>query len=322
MIDPLCKNSSSSSKLTSQLAFDNKKSKLRVATLKFAKKLNELLSYEHTSHAISWNTDGTILEIRNEEHFTNEVLPMFFKLKTSLNFIRKLNLFGFKKVKNYHPKYVKAYYNPLISRDCINDRQISMKVNTSKLSDNEELEGSINKISILTKRLTEVKKKQFKNIHEMQSLQSSFAVMDEFIKRLEFDILRLTEFVLSTFEPACTYNFTAIHNYLILSKLNPEANYIPSQYCSDFQHWISQELPGFKDFEENVQTKSAVLIDKSLSISDSSMTMENILKLNLDSFKYRNEFGNKENSEVPILKGKVLVNQLIKKGYRDRKKVN
>lgn len=78
---------------------------------KFITKLVELLDSTDISDIISWNCDGTIIEIKNQSRFIEEVLPKHFKHNNYSNFTRQFNLYNFKKVKKYPYPNIIAYYN-------------------------------------------------------------------------------------------------------------------------------------------------------------------------------------------------------------------
>ncbi|XP_057616658.1 heat shock factor protein 3-like [Chionomys nivalis] len=49
-------------------------------------------------HVIRWSKDGQSFEIVNEENFSNEILPKYFKHNKIASFIRQLNMYGFRKI--------------------------------------------------------------------------------------------------------------------------------------------------------------------------------------------------------------------------------
>lgn len=109
---------------SSQASSQNQKNELietpvqgRISNYKFISKLVEILSYEQIGPIVSWSQDGTIIEIKDERKFIDEVLPMFFKHNNMSNFIRQLNMYNFKKVKHYPISGIAAYKNPFFKRE-------------------------------------------------------------------------------------------------------------------------------------------------------------------------------------------------------------
>lgn len=84
---------------------------------KFITKLLEILSTDDFNQAFHWSTDGNVIEIKNEQVLIEKILPLHFKLSSITNFIRQLNIYGFKKVKNYPNFAAIAYSHPLFKRD-------------------------------------------------------------------------------------------------------------------------------------------------------------------------------------------------------------
>lgn len=89
----------------------------KISNYKFISKLIDILSYFNIRHIVSWSQDGSEIEIKDERKFIDEVLPMFFKHSNMSNFIRQLNMYNFKKVKQYHIPGVSAYKNPFFKRE-------------------------------------------------------------------------------------------------------------------------------------------------------------------------------------------------------------
>ena len=87
-----------------------------ISVYKFIVKLYEMLRNSKLNNVLSWNKEGTIIEIKDERKFIDEVLPYYFKHNNMSNFIRQLNMYNFKKIKNYKNNYI-AYYNNLFVRD-------------------------------------------------------------------------------------------------------------------------------------------------------------------------------------------------------------
>jgi len=76
---------------------------------KFLTKTFDLLEGKTYSHAIDWTNKGSSILIKDSVEF-ERILPKFFKHKKMASFVRQLNLYGYKKVKNSQNQFI--YYNP------------------------------------------------------------------------------------------------------------------------------------------------------------------------------------------------------------------
>lgn len=76
----------------------------KASNYKFVQKLIEILSNNSLKKIVKWSEDGNNIEILNQREFTDKVLPLYFKHNNYSNFIRQLNMYHFKKVKNQDPK--------------------------------------------------------------------------------------------------------------------------------------------------------------------------------------------------------------------------
>ena len=85
---------------------------------KFISKLIEILDNPSMSSIITWNDEGNVIEIRDEKRFIEEILPKHYKHNSMSNFIRQLNMYNFKKVKNYKRRNVIAYSNIFFRKNC------------------------------------------------------------------------------------------------------------------------------------------------------------------------------------------------------------
>lgn len=63
----------------------------------FVTKLYRMVN-EGTSNLIQWGPDGSTFIVRNDQEFSRQVLPRFFKHNNFSSFVRQLNMYGFHKV--------------------------------------------------------------------------------------------------------------------------------------------------------------------------------------------------------------------------------
>ncbi|XP_036379499.1 uncharacterized protein LOC118774325 isoform X2 [Megalops cyprinoides] len=64
----------------------------------FVSKLWTLVDNPGTNDVICWSLDGTNFRILDEQRFTKEILPKYFKHSNLSSFVRQLNMYGFRKV--------------------------------------------------------------------------------------------------------------------------------------------------------------------------------------------------------------------------------
>ncbi|CAO2623641.1 Heat shock factor protein 3 [Lemmus lemmus] len=64
----------------------------------FLTKLWLLVDDAILDHVIHWSKDGQSFQIVNEENFSKQILPKYFKHNKISSFIRQLNIYGFRKV--------------------------------------------------------------------------------------------------------------------------------------------------------------------------------------------------------------------------------
>lgn len=261
------------------------------SSYKFVIKLKELLSYEQISDAISWNNDGTVIEIRNEQRFTNDVLPMFFKIHTLSNFIRQLNLYRFKKIRNYKDKNAKAYSNPFFKRDSYDFNKItraSQKKKFVKLEDDvATLKVSVRKIRLLNKKLVFLKKKQEYNYFTSSELKENLANMDTYSNKLEFILFGLIHY-----SALSNININSeSKSDLFLNLLDSLRSSIPESFGSLSNTDLSKhiELLQSTTLDNSIEATANQATFEKANISFTTHSTFEKLQLKADSFKNRNE---------------------------------
>lgn len=142
---------------------NNKKPK---SQYKFISKLIDIVSNSSLENIVKWNENGDIIEIIDEKKFINEILPLYFKHNNFQNFIRQLNMYGFKKVKNYN-KDVIPYSNPYFRRNCYSlINEINRKNTGSNFFQYEEKEESSQKKDVEYYEKESEKDEPMKNFKE------------------------------------------------------------------------------------------------------------------------------------------------------------
>lgn len=107
-----------SSTISSCLEISNEEQSITKRKVKFITKLLDILENKDLEEIISWNKDGNIIEIKSETKFIEEILPKYFKYSKMTNFIRSLNMYNFKKIKDYDKEGAIAYSNSFFKKDC------------------------------------------------------------------------------------------------------------------------------------------------------------------------------------------------------------
>ncbi|XP_043106436.1 heat shock factor protein [Puntigrus tetrazona] len=64
----------------------------------FISKLWTLVEAQSTNDLICWSQDGSSFLVQDEQRFSKEVLPLYFKHSNMTSFVRQLNMYGFHKV--------------------------------------------------------------------------------------------------------------------------------------------------------------------------------------------------------------------------------
>jgi hypothetical protein len=81
---------------------------------KFLRKVYYMLENNEHSEYVSWSNDGTALVVKKPTEFADSVLPCYFKHNNLASFVRQLNMYNFKKNKNY--QYDHTYGHEMFQR--------------------------------------------------------------------------------------------------------------------------------------------------------------------------------------------------------------
>ncbi|KAJ7694126.1 hypothetical protein B0H17DRAFT_1009405 [Mycena rosella] len=74
----------------------------------FLNKLYEMVNDEKTNHLIQWGAAGDTFFVYDQERFSREVLPHWFKHQNFASFVRQLNMYGFHKIPHLQQGVLKS----------------------------------------------------------------------------------------------------------------------------------------------------------------------------------------------------------------------
>ncbi|KAJ6546447.1 transcription factor Hsf1 [Mycena vulgaris] len=74
----------------------------------FLNKLYEMVNDEKTNHLIEWSASGDTFFVYDQERFSRDVLPHWFKHQNFASFVRQLNMYGFHKIPHLQQGVLKS----------------------------------------------------------------------------------------------------------------------------------------------------------------------------------------------------------------------
>lgn len=113
--------------MNNQSQYVNKTISKSTKPVKFIIKLLALLEEDYSKGIIKWNKKGNIIEILDIHSLTNKLLPIIFKHNNLSNFIRQLNMYDFKKIRNRNNE-----------RERLENEYIEETINKTNKDDDEE----------------------------------------------------------------------------------------------------------------------------------------------------------------------------------------
>ncbi len=152
----------------------------------FINKLINILSIEINESIISWNSDGTIIELKNLNSLREIILPAYFKHKNLANFIRQLNLYGFKKIRNYN-KIIWGFENPLFKKFELDKIQLisrNKKIKEDSTAFKQQLKSFETQIENLEEKCSILRKRISKLINESKIYKTIKDDQDKYLKFL------------------------------------------------------------------------------------------------------------------------------------------
>uniref|UniRef100_A0A2K5XCJ7 HSF-type DNA-binding domain-containing protein n=1 Tax=Mandrillus leucophaeus TaxID=9568 RepID=A0A2K5XCJ7_MANLE len=147
----------------------------------FFSKTWTLVEETHTNKIITWKQNGQSFLVLDEQRFAKEILPKYFKHNNMANFVRQLNMYGFRKAVHIDSGTVKQerdgpveFQHPYFKQgqdDLLEN--IKRKVSSSKPEENKN--SSAQKVQIKQEtveyRLSELKKSRAKHAQQQQVIR-------------------------------------------------------------------------------------------------------------------------------------------------------
>uniref|UniRef100_A0A2K6K4P6 HSF-type DNA-binding domain-containing protein n=1 Tax=Rhinopithecus bieti TaxID=61621 RepID=A0A2K6K4P6_RHIBE len=146
----------------------------------FLSKMWTLVEETHTNEIITWKQNGQSFLVLDEQGFAKEILPKYFKHNNMANFVRQLNMYGFRKaqerdgpVEFQHP-YFKQGQDDLLEN-------IKRKVSSSKPEENKN--SSAQKVQIKQETVDE-NESLWKEVSELRAKHAQQQQIVQFIVTL------------------------------------------------------------------------------------------------------------------------------------------
>uniref|UniRef100_A0A8C9IK15 HSF-type DNA-binding domain-containing protein n=1 Tax=Piliocolobus tephrosceles TaxID=591936 RepID=A0A8C9IK15_9PRIM len=76
----------------------------------FLSKMWTLVEETHTNEIITWKQNGQSFLVLDEQGFAKEILPKYFKHNNMANFVRQLNMYGFRKERDGPVEFQHPYF--------------------------------------------------------------------------------------------------------------------------------------------------------------------------------------------------------------------
>jgi len=180
----------------------------------FLVKLWKLVEDPAFDDLISWNSLGISFFIRNQQRFSREVLPLYFKHNNMASFIRQLNMYGFKKVVNVesgglrmekdemefqHPCFLKGNINLL---ECIKRKVPLGKKPTEEMKSQPEMfDRMLYDVSALQGKQDSFNSKLDSMKRENEALWREIASLRQQHMKQQQIVNKLIQFLMSLVQP-------------------------------------------------------------------------------------------------------------------------
>uniref|UniRef100_A0A2K5K337 HSF-type DNA-binding domain-containing protein n=1 Tax=Colobus angolensis palliatus TaxID=336983 RepID=A0A2K5K337_COLAP len=158
----------------------------------FLSKMWTLVEETHTNEIITWKQNGQSFLVLDEQGFAKEILPKYFKHNNMANFVRQLNMYGFRKQERDGPvEFQHPYFKQ--GQDLLEN--IKRKVSSSKPEENKN--SSAQKVQIKQETveysLSELKSENESLWKEVSELRAKHAQQQQVIRKIVQFIVTLVQ---------------------------------------------------------------------------------------------------------------------------------
>lgn len=155
----------------------------------FIKKLFTIFSKNDPSY--NWKENGNIL-VNDIIHFSENIMPKYYKSSSITSFIRQLNMYGF--TKKSSRANILEYNHPLFQKDKPELLlQITRKRGEKRRNDDEDTYNKKKQAVVLTNSNSVIESKEYKNLQiEMEKMKRDFV---EHLSKLENSISTLRKII-------------------------------------------------------------------------------------------------------------------------------
>lgn len=133
---------------------------------------------ESNSDIVEWKSDGSSFFVKNQEKFAELVIPMYFKHNNFSSFVRQLNFYGFRKVRQSKTMFsdpndsTVEFKHPLFHRD--KPDMLSDIKRTAHTQDNID-QNDVNHLKFQLNTLTQTVEEMANTINQLKSVISVIA---------------------------------------------------------------------------------------------------------------------------------------------------
>ena len=289
----------------------------------FLIKLHSILNDDNDKYSnyIQWRKGGLSFIIFNENSFTEEVIPHYFKHDNFASFIRQLNNYNFRKIKsNKKGEYIYEHdeFNKNTTKE---DIQFIKKKNKSEEPENDII-IPIKEKNILIKSMENNNINNNNSIKEKKELFEQNEILDE-------DKLQTYEYILKNGESSNNLNNKILLDLLENSKeeiekqkkLQNEINNLITQnkYLMEQLKLTNNQLIMQEDKSKKMKGKILYLTKKMNNLKKKNDHKKKLINLIIKCAKYKNENKNEqsENEDNKSIETEYNVNYVDPKFYQE-----